>query len=151
MHVETRNMPMPKKPRCMCLNCGKELQRHRQTYCSNQCQVEFQFISYIERWKVGLESGLAHDTGVSRYVRRYMLERACCACEQCGWNKISESTGKCPLHIDHIDGNFRNCSECNLRVLCPNCHSLTPTYGACNSNGRHVVRETKRLKNLDLI
>lgn len=36
------------------------------------------------------------------------------------------------LHVDHIDGNYRNNSQSNLRFLCPNCHSQTETYGSRN-------------------
>ena len=31
--------------------------------------------------------------------------------------------------LPHIDGNNE---ESNLQLLCPNCHSLTPTFGALN-------------------
>jgi len=33
-----------------------------------------------------------------------------------------------PLELDHIDGNHSNNNLSNLRLLCPNCHTLTPTY-----------------------
>ena len=47
-------------------------------------------------------------------------------CYECG---ISEWWGrKLSLHLDHKDGNRRNNLRGNLRLLCPNCHSLTPTY-----------------------
>ena len=36
------------------------------------------------------------------------------------------------LELDHIDGNSENNGEQNLRCLCPNCHSQTPTYKAKN-------------------
>jgi hypothetical protein len=41
-----------------------------------------------------------------------------------------------PLHceLDHIDGNSSNHKTDNLRMLCPNCHSQTPTFRALNRN-----------------
>lgn len=51
-------------------------------------------------------------------------------CFSCGIN--SWMNQKISLHLDHINGiNNDNRIE-NLRLLCPNCHSLTPTY--CGKN-----------------
>ncbi len=51
-------------------------------------------------------------------------------CESC---KLTEWLGKpIPLELDHIDGNNSNNSLNNLRILCPNCHALTPTYRGKN-------------------
>ncbi len=52
------------------------------------------------------------------------------ACESCG---LSEWLGDpIPLELDHINGiNNDNRLE-NLRVLCPNCHYLTPTHRGKN-------------------
>ncbi|GGZ43977.1 hypothetical protein GCM10010301_15620 [Streptomyces plicatus] len=33
-----------------------------------------------------------------------------------------------PLEVDHVDGDWRNNRIENLRLLCPNCHSITDTY-----------------------
>ena len=42
------------------------------------------------------------------------------------------------LELDHINGNKHdNCLE-NLRLLCPNCHSQTPTY---RSKNRKTIRK----------
>ena len=48
-------------------------------------------------------------------------------CEECGWAKKAES-GHLPLELDHINGNRHDNRLENLRILCPNCHSLKPTY-----------------------
>lgn len=59
--------------------------------------------------------------------RQVLLERANYACTHCGFDK-RRPDGLCILEIDHIDGIHTNNSEENLRVLCPNCHAMTPTY-----------------------
>lgn len=32
------------------------------------------------------------------------------------------------LELEHIDGNRQNNARENLKLLCPNCHSMTPTW-----------------------
>ncbi|MDP3997051.1 MAG: HNH endonuclease signature motif containing protein [bacterium] len=48
-------------------------------------------------------------------------------CEICGWSERT-STGHLPLEVDHINGDRTDHRLKNLRILCPNCHSLTPNY-----------------------
>jgi len=54
---------------------------------------------------------------------------------------LNKRTGRSPLEINHIDGNWENCKESNLEVLCPNCHSLTANYkGGNRGHGRAARR-----------
>ena len=63
--------------------------------------------------------------------RLFVLELKSKKCEECGWAKISED-GYLPLELDHINGDRHDNRIENLRVLCPNCHSLKPTHRGRN-------------------
>ncbi len=52
-------------------------------------------------------------------------------CEMCGWAKFSKD-GRLPLELDHINGDRHDNRIKNLRILCPNCHSLQLTHRAKN-------------------
>ena len=119
-----------------CKQCNKEL-NHGTKYCSIKCQTEFQYSEYIFKWKTGLVNGKRGKYQLSNHIRRYLFEKYERKCSECGWDKTNLFTGKSPLEIDHVDGNPYNNSEENLKLICPNCHSLTATFKALNKgNGR---------------
>ncbi len=139
-------MPNPKKPRTSCLFCGKEPARPCYKYCSNLCQITYQRNSYIKKWQDGKIIGLQNTGVVSDRVKKYLRDKFGNKCCLCGWAEVNPVTKIIPLVADHIDGNWRNNAEENLRLICPNCDSLTPTYSALNKgNGRGNRAISKRI------
>lgn len=56
-------------------------------------------------------------------------------CELCSWAESSED-GRIPVELDHINGIRTDNRLANLRILCPNCHSLQPTHRGRNKKVR---------------
>lgn len=130
-----------------CKNCDKKLvykdSHYTKIYCNSQCQQKYQYREYIKRWLAGEETGNKGSNQylvVSGYVRKWLYETRGERCEICGWNKKNPTSDKVPVETHHLDGNSRNTTPENIRLLCPNCHSLTPTHRALNrGNGRKRV------------
>lgn len=139
-------MPNPRKPRANCRVCGGETARAGYTYCSNTCQQKFEYQTYIQEWKTGVITGLSKTGLVSVTVKKYLRLKYGNACCVCGWCEVNQFTGIVPLIVDHIDGNWRNNTEANLRLICPNCDSLSPTFAALNKGkGRPGRAVSKRV------
>jgi len=84
----------------------------------------------IGKPRVSLEEILVKNS----YFQSYKLKKRLFAadlkprhCEQCGWKKKTKD-GYLPLELDHINGNRHDNRLKNLRILCPNCHSLTSNH-----------------------
>ena len=138
-------MANPKKPRSNCPVCNKEPARASYRYCSNGCQQEFQYRAYIARWKIGAEKGLSSIGLVSLPIKRYLRGKYQDKCSLCGWSKTNIKTGVVPLVADHIDGNWKNNMESNLRLICPNCDALSSTFAALNKGkGRPMRSKSNR-------
>lgn len=59
-------------------------------------------------------------------LKQYIIRENGHKCEQCG---LSEWQGEpIPLEMDHINGKNNDNRLDNLRILCCNCHALTPTW-----------------------
>jgi Zn finger protein HypA/HybF involved in hydrogenase expression len=128
----------------VCRNCGKSIHPHYSSfgiYCCLTCQIEYQTKLKIDNWLSGKINPYNTNGLLRPWARRYVFKINSNKCSQCGWAETNKYTGRIPLEIDHIDGNFKNNSLENIRLLCPNCHSLTSTFK--NSNKGHGRKRGK--------
>lgn len=143
---------MNKKRYCTNSQCNRQLTKKSQkSFCSSSCASSNRTFLLIQSWLAGEWNGAKSSGELSRTVRSYLLAEAGYKCSQCGWNELNPVTGQSPLDIDHIDGNSENHVPLNLRVLCPNCHSLTPTYKALNRTGKGTRAYLKKYNRFDLV
>jgi Zn finger protein HypA/HybF involved in hydrogenase expression len=87
--------------------------------------------------KVKLEDILKKDSFFQSYKLKKRLFAAKLkpeCCEECGWKERAED-GRLPLELHHINGDSKDNRLENLKILCPNCHSLKS-----NHRGRNIKK-----------
>lgn len=124
-----------------CKNCDKIVSKLH-IYCDNACQHEYRRNRIVQEWKDDPSVALNAALQIRSPIRKYLLDKYDHKCARCGWCECNPITGRPSLEIEHIDGDFYNNSEENLIVLCPNCHSLTPTWKALN---KHTSTTKRRI------
>jgi len=75
-------------------------------------------------------------------IKKFLIEMDYLSdcCSMCG---LTEWVNKSiTLQLDHIDGDRHNNQLNNLRLLCPNCHSQTPTFST-RKNSKVNIKEKK--------
>jgi len=123
-----------------CLECDGQLKRNHRKFCSNKCQGTFASKKTFEAIEKG-DLNFHEET-----FKRYLIFKHGNKCMLCGWDKINSYTNKVPVQIEHEDGNSENNDLKNLKLLCPNCHSLTKTWGGANKGRGRKKRKEKRQK-----
>jgi hypothetical protein len=126
------------KKQIFCINCNNELTNRQNKYCSSKCHSDYKYNLVIEKWINGDFDGLSGEYGTSKYIKKFLIKKHGEKCMECEWDERNLFTGNIPIELEHIDGNYTNNKEENLKLLCPNCHSLTKTYkGANKGKGRN--------------
>lgn len=111
-----------------CENCKGDIRKNvseKTRFCDRDCYLEFR---RGERRKKIISGDVVNLDGTKKYLIEMNGEK----CEMCGWCERNKKTNRVPIQLDHINGNAEDNRIENFRLLCPNCHSLTETYGALN-------------------
>lgn len=115
-----------RKAVAVCQQCSKDIAFYAcqsgGKFCSKVCQAE-------HKWETETLPRIRAGEASDRTLRKYLLglNDRCSRCNNNEW--MGEPLN---LQLDHIDGDCSNNVVSNARLLCPNCHSLTPTFGAKN-------------------
>lgn len=104
---------------------------HPRRFCSRQCAGAFRTQSILKQYTENTYTGLNAD-------RKFIILRDNNTCTICGCTATYNGL-PLTLEMDHIDGNPDNNLASNLRLLCPNCHTQTSTYGVKNNAYRGAV------------
>ena len=122
-------------PNRICVICSTSFpHRHAKKavnlFCSKRCEGQDKRNRTFERFQMGEVS--------ERSTIRKILKRLKHECWSCG---ITEWRGtQIPLEVDHIDGDAGNNIPSNLRLVCPNCHSITPSWKGRNKGSGRASR-----------
>ncbi|MFD0199987.1 HNH endonuclease [Saccharothrix carnea] len=132
-----------------CRRCGSQERfgrRRNGPYCTWECFNEDRyertgsFATWLAKWTSGLITGTGEDGRPDHRVRQALVFLRGQRCEECGWNQVNPVSGRVPLHVDHITGDRSRNRPDEVRLLCPNCHSLTPNYQHLNNPGVAPIR-----------
>lgn len=74
------------------------------------------------------DSGFSRLTVKRKIIKLKLLKYECAICNLSEWRGQ-----KLSLQLDHINGINNDHRIVNLRFLCPNCHSQTPTFSGKNN------------------
>lgn len=141
--VNNRIAPKRKRGVTQLCHCGNLTYGPTGKYCSLVCFQDARYERFIRKWLSGELTGLTASGSTATYVKRWLCKMQGNKCSQCGWAEVHSITGKVPIQLDHIDGDYKNCRPENVRLLCPNCHSLTPTFGNLNAGRGRSYRYKK--------
>ena len=125
-----------------CTRCTEPCLRGR-LYCKscNDSRDVWKTQERVDQWMLGDLTFVEHKTGaLSKWARDYLIKLAGNECTVCGWGVPNPVLGKPILTVDHVDGNWKNNKFDNLKVLCYNCHTLTPTFGNLNRGSESGTR-----------
>jgi hypothetical protein len=161
--LSVRNQVVPlgerKKEPADCPECGKTFKNiyamsSHKAHCMSLNSTEH--LAGSRGWSKGKilapkeEIFCAHSRYDTGYAKKALIQWKLReeACETCGIDSWCDKP--IVLELDHINGDNRDHRLENIRLLCPNCHSQTPTWRGRNKNaGKKKVTDKELLEALN--
>lgn len=131
----------PTSKRKKCIHCFKSLNNNNKNQTHKECHDFYKFCAW---WNGNSEIATSKRCEPHVWVKRVITELRGDKCEQCGYDE-KRNDGASIIQMDHIDGNCENNLKENLRLLCPNCHAKTDTYGSRNKGSGRAHRRKESL------
>lgn len=94
-------------------------------------------LALIEQRKERISYGNFDDLGQKEKRERLLIEQKF-LCSECNIG-LTWNNKPIKFQLDHINGNRKDETRNNLRMICPNCHSQTDTFGG--KNGRKITNK----------
>jgi hypothetical protein len=140
-----------------CLFCRKALpygKRLTNSFCDHSCAATMTNAKRQKILKPKRESRESiHQQTLRRFelgqvswrdtLRKLLIEIKGNKCSKCGLPPVWCGE-PLTLSVDHEDGNAGNNLPSNVRLLCPNCNSQTPTFGGRNKGHGRKARGLPR-------
>ncbi len=138
--VTNKHYPKRVKAYKHCQGCNKKLDSNRK-FCTAECKQSFIWIN--DR----IPKILLGQISTTSTLKKFVVERDTHICSHCNIKDIWNNK-LIVLQLDHIDGDSDNNLPNNLRLLCPNCHSQTTTWGMKGRSKNDPTKITRRNTNL---
>ena len=129
-----------------CPICELVLSYEQKRYCSYECASEGRYEASVNDWLAGDSVGHTKAGVLRSPVKRWLRELQngkCALCHRSEWTNDNYNK-PIPLEGDHVDGNWKNSRPENIRLICPTCHALTPTYRGKNRGSGRAHRKGGR-------
>ena len=97
-----------------CKNCLETFAsngiKRNNIFCSSHCCGEYKVKENFDK----IENGLYVSSNI---LKKYLIHKNGDKCMECGWDRVNPVTKKVPIELEHIDGDHKNNTLENVKLL----------------------------------
>jgi hypothetical protein len=116
-----------------CLQCGNKIKSSNK-FCSVKCNGKYKHISNYNNY-IKNPKDFNNGNYIPKNFKDFFMIEQDYKCKICGIK--NEWNDQLLIFVcDHIDGDCSNNIRENIRMICPNCDSQTPTFKSKNKKSK---------------